>query len=164
MARWRLRAGHYLKVPGTEWEYKETDQATGRLGRKVFEVPLYLHPDIISDQNYDGNVCVCNGRNCLPRDYVFEGPPTPDMEPMDDEAQAITDKHKYKWVHPIESLDGTFGEAMIRQFASEMSKLQMPTPPVSIPNVSAKEFEQLKAMVAELQKQNAELKSVKRRF
>lgn len=158
MARWRLRAGHYLKVPGTEWEYKETDQATGKQGRKVFEVPLYLHPDIMSDQNYDGNVVVCNGNKCMPRDYVFEGPPTPDMEPMDPEAQAITDQHKAKWIHPIDSLDGTFGDALIRMFSQQMPQ----NLPVSAgPSVSASEFEELKAMVAELQKQNAELKAAK---
>lgn len=108
MARWRLTAPHYLKVPGTEYEYKETDQTTGRQGRKVFQVPLWLHPDDPGSQNYPGEVIVTNKEDrAFPRDYLFVGPPTPDMEPLDDEAEKLSDSMRERWTHPIESLPST---------------------------------------------------------
>lgn len=108
MARWRLTAAHYLKVPGTEWEYKEVDMTSGRQARKVFPVPLHLDPNNPSDCNYPGDIIVKQGKG-EPRDIIFEGPPTPDMEPLDDEAEAISAKWREKWSHPIEDLAVTIG-------------------------------------------------------
>lgn len=112
MARWRLTAAHYLKVPGTEWEQKETDQQTGKQGRKVYPVPLYLDPNNAADCNYPGEIIVSNKHSAAhPKDIVFSGPPTPDMEPIDDEAIKITEPLKRKWetTHPIEALPTTVG-------------------------------------------------------
>src|SRR5262245_50428965 len=107
MARWRLTAKHYLRVPGTEWDYKEQSQETGKQVRKVFEVPMYLDPDSPGDWTENGDINVCYAGRGKPRDIVFEGPPTPDMEPLDDEAKEISAAERPKWVHPIESLPGT---------------------------------------------------------
>src|SRR5262250_2477567 len=110
MARWYLREKHYLNVPGTEWEYKETDRETQRQVRKVFEVPLYLNPDEPADWNDRVNERIIVSTKfdpASPRDYVFIGSPTPDMIPLDEEAQGITDDFVRRgvWKHPIESLD-----------------------------------------------------------
>jgi len=108
MARWRLTSAHYLNVPGTEWEYKETDLNSGRQARRIFPVPMYLNPDWQQDHNYPGEIIVKQGKG-EPRDIIFEGPPTPDMEPLDEEAEAISAKHRPSWIHPIETLDAQGG-------------------------------------------------------
>src|SRR5881392_1048059 len=96
MARWRLKDKHYLSVPGIEWEYQETDRETGRRARKIFTVPLYLDPEIQADWNYPEEGAIIVSTKFDPahrRDIVFTGPPTPDMEPVDDEAEAITQEY-----------------------------------------------------------------------
>jgi|SRR5215475_2787785 len=97
MARWKLSVEHYLHTdPPSEWEHKETDQSSGRQMRKVYPVPTWLDKETI----------VSDGNNPKPGDIVFVGEPTPDMQPIDDEAEAISRKIEAtgKWKHPIESL------------------------------------------------------------
>lgn len=167
MARWKLTTPHYLNVPGTEWEYKETDRSTGKQGRKVFEVPLLLHPDDPTQQNRDGEVIVCYEGKGSARDHVFVGPPTPDMEPLDDEAQAISDRERHKWRHPIEGEftgDGGYARGMLADFEKQIADLQAgiaakPAAPVSAGGVSAEDFAKLQEQVASLMAANAELSS-----
>ena len=105
MARWKLTQKHYLNVPGTLWEYTENDRATGRPKRKQFPVPRFLDPDDTSDWNYidmrdprgnaiDGSIVVAWEGSAKEKDLVFEGQPTPDMVPLDDEAKEISSKLK----------------------------------------------------------------------
>lgn len=114
MARWKLTEAHYLNVPGTQWEHKETDRSTGKQARKVFDVPLYLDPEQPADCNYFddgvGEIIVCYEGKGQPRDIVFEGPPTKAMTPLDAEAEAITAPWREKWLgsDPIESLPANF--------------------------------------------------------
>ena len=150
MARWKLKAPHYLSVPGTEWEYKETDMGSGKQGRKIYPVPMYLHPDSMADQNYPGEIIVSNGNNAQPKDIVFVGPPTPDMDPLDDEARAISAAESQKWIHPIDSLSPTYGQSRILEWEGEMGK---PT----TPQVDPKSFAELQATVDKLLKANATL-------
>ena len=116
--RWRLTSPHYLRVQtlpdGTrvEWEHRETARETGRTVRKLFPVPMYLDPKDPSDHSSPGEIVVCQeveGARGNPRDYIFEGEPTPEMEPLNDEAQAITDELRPKWDNPIESLPANGG-------------------------------------------------------
>jgi len=107
MARWQLTEPHYLNVPGTKWEQTITNRATNRPERKVFVVPLYLHPDVESDQNrkdgYEGIITVCQGQGYPDgRDIEFIGNPTPGMLPLDEEAKAIS--AKFNW-EPTRGLD-----------------------------------------------------------
>lgn len=110
MARWKLTEPHYLNVPGTKWEQTLTDRATGRPKRISYPVPLYLHPDVESDWNYqenrniEGEIIVCHEGKGLPKDIVFAGEPTPGMLPLDEEATAISAKFADKWV-PNTGLD-----------------------------------------------------------
>lgn len=166
MARWRLTQPHYLKAirdgEKTEWRYEETNRDTGRTARKVFEVPLFLNPNDPADHNYRelGAVIVAQGK-VQPRDIIFEGPPTPDMEPLDDEAQAISDAEAVNWQHPIESLPGNYSASLLTGLERQLAALiaERPIQPVSVKGVDPSEFEALKDTVQKLMDQNAVLQA-----
>lgn len=166
MAKWRLTAAHYLNVPGTEWEYKETDRTSGRQARKVFEVPMLLDPKDPTVCNRDGDCIVVQGVEPGRGEHLFVGEPTPDMEPLDDEASAISAKFQSKWRNPIDSLPSNgedYGSALVKAFERQISELiksgaAAPAQPVSAGSVSVEEFKQLQEQVAALMAQNAELK------
>src|SRR5262245_7127555 len=169
MARWRLTQGHYLQVPGTEWEYKESDRETGRQARKVFEVPLYLDPRDPADwtDRTEGAIFVTNKFDpAHRRDIVFVGPPTPDMEPVDDEAQAISQKYidSGAWKHPIDSLNMNYSQSVLSDFERQIAGLlagavQKAGPPqnLSVGGVSQESFDRLQEQVAKLMEQNSRL-------
>lgn len=160
MARWRLLNPHYINV-GDEWEYKETSKETGRQARKVFHVPTLLDPKDVSQCNYDGEIVVGNGTKCMPKDYIFSGPPTPDMEPMDEEAQAISDSQRSKWIHPIESLPGNFSQSILDIFQRQVDAAVVgaPTKPISVGQIDPSDFKALQEQVAQLMARNAELEA-----
>lgn len=164
MARWRLNTPHYLNVPGTEWEQKEVSTQTGKQIRKVYQVPLLLNPDLGTDQTppASGETIVCWEGKGQPTDYVFVGDPTADMTPIDAEAEKVTEEMRPLWKHPVDSLNPTGPAAlapetlvMMEQFAKQIGAA------VQAPNsgVSRSEFDELKSMLASMQKQNAELKA-----
>jgi hypothetical protein len=104
MARWKLTEAHYLKVPGTNWEYNSIDRRTGRPKREIFNVPLQLDPKSIDDLTKYGQpdpgfpsrdvedyiIVVSDIAGVNQRDVVFEGNPTPGMLPLDDEAKELS--------------------------------------------------------------------------
>lgn len=162
MARWRLAAAHYLMTGDTKWEYSEVDRTTGRPKRVQFDVPRMLNPEDPSDWNYvyskdgfgkpdTGEIIVAQGEH-EPRDIVFLGDPTPDMVPLDDAAQAITDKHKSRWKHPIESLSGTYADEMMKDLSVQMEQARAQTATVQVDGMT----EILTAMTA-MMKQNQEM-------
>lgn len=168
MARWRLTDAHYLAVPGIEWEYRETNRETGRQARKVYDVPIHLDPKNQADWNYpsDEAIIVSNRFDAAhPRDHVFIGPPTPDMEPLDDEAKKISDRERPKWVHPIESLNMTYSESMLSNFERQIAEIVAKSGSVtssqvkatSLSGVDAETFERLQQQVATLMEKNAQL-------
>lgn len=158
MARWRLVAPHYLNVPGIEWEYKEVDRTTGRPKRATFAVPLLLDPSQPSDWNYqhgrdEGEIIVCLEGRGQPRDIIFEGDPTPDMVPLDDEAQELSAAFATKWKHPIESLEGSYADKLLDGLQSELAKVQAATNrPAQVEGMA-----ELLAAMTSVMKQNAEL-------
>ena len=165
MARWRLTQPHYIhaKMFGqdNEWEYKETDRVTGRESRKRFVVPLYCESGWIvcregSEQQNDNVGPDGKGVGSI----TFDGPPTPAMEPLDAEAQAINAEHAHEWIHPIDSLPGTFSSAdlltMLQKQVANAASITPPAPVVA-QGVSKEEFEALKEQLAQLMAQNAEL-------
>lgn len=109
MARFRLKSPHYLKLKApAEYEHKEVDQATGKQATKRYPVPTHLDPDNPADCNYPGEIIVTDKESRLhPKDLVFLGPPTPEMEPLDEEAERLVAQWEKKWVHPIDSLPAT---------------------------------------------------------
>lgn len=163
MARWRLLNEHYINVPGTEWEYKEQSKETGKQARKVFPVPLFLNPRDQADHNYPGEIIVSN--KPYNRDIVFVGPPTPDMEPLDEEAQAISKAESHKWIHPIESLPGQgFSKSLLDDLMQQVAaaaagQVAKPAAAVSQSQVNPQAFEQLQAQVAQLMARNLELEA-----
>lgn len=164
MARWRLMTPHYLNVPGTEWAYEEIDRETGQQARKVFPVPRHLDPANPRDCTSNGECIVTNKRDkAFPRDWLFSGDPTPDMEPVDDEAQAISDSHAPKWAHPIDSLPttGEFSASLISVFEKQIQALAKGQPlaqPVS-QGVDPEAFAALQKQVQELIGRNAQLEN-----
>lgn len=155
--RWSLRNAHYLNVEqlldGTriEWEHKETARESGRTVRKLFPVPMLLDPKEPADCNYPGEVIVAHhadGARNEPRDYIFFGEPTPEMEPLNDVAQAISDSLKPKWAHPIETLPMNGGmNEQERMFMENMMKTFAGAVQAQAPNqsVSRAEYDELKA-------------------
>jgi hypothetical protein len=136
--RWRLMGPHYLNVPGTEWEHNESDRSTGKAARKLYNVPLLLDPRNPQDCNRDGDCIVAHaidGARNERSDIIFFGNPTPDMEPVNDEAQAITDSLQAKWAHPIDTLpahggmndqERVFMEQMMKAFAGAVPNQTVP--------------------------------------
>lgn len=163
MARWRLQAAHYLNVPGTEWEYKEVDRNTGKQGRKVYIVPMYLHPENPLDHNHPGEIIVAQGKNPNPKDIIFIGEPTPDMEPIDDEAQAITDQCKPKWQHPIDSLpaNGDYSASLLSKLERQLdaASKNQPTQKTVVKGIDPSDFVKLQEQVVALMARNLELET-----
>jgi hypothetical protein len=168
MARWKLTDAHYLNVPGTEWEYRETNRDTGRQARKVYEIPMYLSPKDPADFNYpqDEAIVVSNKFDPVyPRDIIFRGPPTPDMEPLDDEAQTITQGfiESGAWKHPIEALNMTYSQSVLSEFEQKLAELMTQGLPkysgqsVSTKGVDQAAFERLQQQVAQLVERNTQL-------
>lgn len=163
VARWRLTAPHYINVEiagqHTEWEHTETNRDTGRQARTRFKVPTLLNPDDPTNYNYPGEIIVANAP--YGRDLVYKGPPTADMEPLNEAAQAITDAERPKWQHPIESLSGSYGEAVLdklsRQLEAVMSKSGPLPQATSIGQVSPEQFAEMQRQVQMLMEQNAQL-------
>lgn len=140
MARWRLRTAHYLNVVDRdgekiEWEYSETSRDTGRRARKLFAVPLMLDTNNAADYNYPGEIIVCQPGKGQGRDIEFLGDPTPDMEPLDEEAESVSDGLRSKWEHPIDSLapngnmspaETAFMQNMMKAFSQTNSQSVLP--------------------------------------
>ncbi len=169
MARWRLRTGHYLNtiileddkvVAGAQWEYKEQDRGTGKAARKMYNVPQLLDPNDPADCNYPGELIVANDFDrAFPKDIVFKGDPTPDMEALDDAAEAISASLRHKWEHPIETLpvnggmssdEQAFMAKMMQSFASQIGAQVQQAAPAPNAGVSVEEFEALKAQLADM--------------
>lgn len=163
--RWSLRNAHYLKVPelpdGTkiEWEHKETSRESGRTVRKLYAVPMLLDPRDPADCNYPGEVIVAHavdGAHNLRQDIIFLGEPTPEMEPLNEAAQAISDSLRSKWEHPIETLpanggmtgaEQVFMQTMMTQFAKEIGAA-LPKSNIAVPD---NETAELKERIAKLE-------------
>jgi len=139
MARFKLLAPHYLVVDGTEWEQKEIDQGTGKEIRKRYKVPKMFHTDDPGDWNYPyispttgkaygGEIIVATEFSPLfPRDVVFFGPPTPEMEPLDDEAKEMVATFKHNWQEIADSpaSQGTYSERLIDDFLKQQAEIAM---------------------------------------
>lgn len=162
MARWRLTEAHYLNVPGTVWEFSETDRTTGKQKRTQFPVPTLLNPAEPSDWNYkttgmngqvvDGEIIVCYAGKGQPRDIEFLGEPTPSMEPLDEEAEAISGKFTEKWKHPTDSVSSSFGDALIEGFQKQMELVQ-----AQQSNAKVEGMTELLTAMAGMMKQNQDM-------
>ena len=140
MARWKLMGPHYLNVEGTEWEYKETDRKTGREIRKKLPVPMFLDPRDPSECNYqwgnrdnqEGEIIVCWKGRGEDRDIVFHGNPTPDMVPLDAEAEEISASFTELWRYKPEVDPGTYSQSLVDRFQIEMAAVKSETKPAQV--------------------------------
>lgn len=163
MARWRLRNPHYLNIlnpktgRSTEWEYQETDQFSGETDRSVFKVPKLLDTADPKCYNYPGQIIVCrqdaDGKKLgQPADIVFFGDPTPEMEPFDEEAEAISESLKSRWEHPIETLPANGGmNSQESAFMAEMMKAFGGMAAAQNQSVPKAEYDELKERLAKLE-------------
>ena len=150
---------HYLNIlrlpDGTEgeWVKEETNRTTGRMARHTYKVPVLLDTNNRQDFNDPDGIIVCFEGKGERNDITFFGNPTPDMEPLDDEAEEITASMRMKWDHPIDSLPANGGmndkekmfmDAMMKAFSGGAMPQNTP-----VPNA---EVEALKLQVAELTK------------
>jgi len=151
MARFRLRCGHYLNIIDNysgepiEWVHEETDRTSGRTNRKKFQVPMLLDAETIVTTKAD---------KAFPTDTVFFGEPTPDMEPLDEEAEELVASLREKWEHPIDSLPAQGGmnqqeQAFMQTMMESFAKV-LPQQPQAVAGVSVEEFNALKAQLEEL--------------
>lgn len=158
-ARWKLMQKHYIKVPGTTWEYRETGN-TGRQVRKVLEVPMYLDPDDPADHNYkaDGWIIVANAESDeYQRDIVFIGDPTPDMVPINAEAIAISAKFQAKWGAPAADIgEEGFTGALLNSLTETLQAFNASQKPSGFA-VDDDKFNKLMEMNASLMKMNEAL-------
>lgn len=145
MARWLLLEAHYLKTVDIFWEQTETDRVTGRLKKKKYPVPIHLDPKCAADWNNkpgssmnnisrggnsfdEGFITVCHEGKGQPHDYIFFGDPGPAMEPIDDEAKAIS--ATFAWHDPTRYFtpgeDSSFAERMIIAMQDEAKARSAP--------------------------------------
>jgi hypothetical protein len=92
MPRWRLNGKHYVRIEGTEWEFRQTSQLTGKQHKQVLSVPRYLDPEDPNDCNYPGEIIVAIAPGALPNDLILLDEPSFEMEPIDEAAMKITAK------------------------------------------------------------------------
>ena len=166
MARWRLTAPHYLQTRGIEYEYRETDTETGMQARKTYAVPILLDPNVPGNSHRPPNhgktdYIVCHEGKGLPRDIILVGDPTPDMEPLDDEARAISESFADRWKHPIDSIGNEdYGAVISRSLEAQITELMRRAGgAVSSFGPTMDQFAALQEQVAALMARNAELES-----
>ena len=164
MARWRLKAPHYLSIQNSEWQYIETDLQTGRQLRKTYAVPALLDPNSPGNSQErpndggTGYIVAYEGKG-QPGDYIFSGDPTPDMEPVDEEATIISNSRREFWKHPIDDLPVSYSQSLLNDLQRQIADLAIAQPvrPTSLKGVDPDAFTQLQEQVQELMAANAEL-------
>jgi hypothetical protein len=170
MARYRLNTGHYINALQwdgslTEWEYTEQSLVNNRMVRRRFKVPMLLDPRDNTCCNYPGEIIVSTKYDeKYPLDIIFEGEPTPDMTPLDDEARAKVEELSSKWIHPIEALPGNYTQSLLdtleRQLASVATKSPIPTAnPVSTNGIDNERLVKLEKLVSDLASANIALQA-----
>jgi hypothetical protein len=121
------------------------------MARHTYKVPVLLDTNNPQDFNDADGIIVCFEGKGERNDITFVGNPTPDMEPLDDEAEEITAAAREKWDHPIDSLPANGGmndkemafmERMMKAFGGGQAVAN-----TAVPNA---EVEALKAQVAKL--------------
>jgi hypothetical protein len=130
MARWKLMMNHYLNVEnGLRWEQVELDRTTGKQARKQYPVPRFLDindrgdwTNVISQDN--GEIIVHDGGTHQPGDLRFYGQPTPDMSPLDHEAEVISKRYEKQWRTSADRMVSgkTYQDELLEGMHDEMEK------------------------------------------
>ena len=165
MARWKLTAKHYLQAlqfgQPSEWQREEINVQTGRAFRKTYPVPMYIDPDDPYCINRNVGYCVIatEGSN-QPGDLIVSNfKPTPDMEPLDEEARAMSEAERPHWVNPIDGLSPTMGEDFANQLLAALQQQMNKTALTPGQAANSAEVSNLSALVAAQQRQIDQLLS-----
>jgi len=168
MARWKLITNHQLNVytkdgGPNEWEYKEVDRMTGREMRRRVQVPLLFdindmyqwNDNVIRSPRGDilgGDIVVAHKTGLeKSTDYIFTGDPTPDMLPLDAEAEAISAKFSDLWrFGPNE--DKPYVQNMMEDVQAEQAKIAAENRKVTVEGMP-----EMMAAMMEMMKQNQAL-------
>lgn len=127
MARWRLTTAHYLNGAGAQWEYTEVDRKTGSPVRHRFDVPRLVDPadpkcwTITRIPNEEGDCVVSDGVDADPRDIIWKGDPTPDMIPLDADAERKSAAFSKKWQAPTDG-QGAYTDNILNGLQAELAK------------------------------------------
>ena len=157
MARWKLTAKHYLEAlqfgQPSEWQREEINVQSGRAFRKTYPVPMFIDPDDPHCINRHLGYCVIATEGSdQPGDLIVSNfKPTPDMEPLDEEARQLSEIERPHWINPIDGLSPTMGEDFANQLLAALQQQMNKTQVGSIG--SNAEVSNLSALVAAQQKQ-----------
>jgi hypothetical protein len=152
MARFRLLQPHYLNVPDNFWEQKETDEY-GQQRRHLYPVPRLLDPKEADPRRFpNGIIVTTKAAKEFPGDIEFSGPPSPEMEPLDAEAEALVEEYRHLWKHPIDTLPAQGGMSMneqLEEFFGRQAQAVAKQAPAQAP-ASDDRLASLEAQIAEL--------------
>jgi hypothetical protein len=131
--------------------------------RKALLVPMLIDPGDRGCINKHEGICIVAYKGSEhPGDIVFFGPPTVDMEPIDDEATAITMEWRKEWsknaafdTFMISGED--YGKSILRMLESQLSDSMRSNKPVSLAGASESSMADLKAMIEAQQRQIQQL-------
>ncbi len=159
MARWKLTAKHYLEAlqfgQPSEWQREEINVQTGRAFRKTYPVPMFIDPEDPFCINRTTGFCVIAMEgSAQPGDLECKNfKPTPDMEPLDEEARQLSEAERPHWINPIDGLSPTMGEDFANQLLATLQQ-QMNKSNISLSQQGVNsEVSNLSALVAAQQKQ-----------
>jgi hypothetical protein len=126
-------------------------------------VPRFLDPDDPKTRkNADGDVVVCyDGSQQVRTDYVFVGACTPDMIPLDEEAEALSEAELRRGQHPMDSLpaNGSYADDILAKFTKAIEGLGGVVPNTSLAGVDPQQFAELQDQVRQLMEQNAAMQA-----
>ncbi len=160
MARWKLTAKHYLHAlqygQPSEWQREEINVQSGRAFRKTYPVPMFIDPDDPHCINRHLGYCVIATEGSdQPGDLIVSNfKPTPDMEPLDEEARQLSEAERPHWINPIDGLSPTMGEDFANQLLAALQQQMNKTSGISPSQLGVNsEVSNLSALVAAQQKQ-----------
>jgi hypothetical protein len=131
LARWKLATSHYLNtVKPVKWRYQETDRTSGENLEKEFIVPKFLDISdprcwtnrLVAGANVggsasnigaEGEIIVCTPGKGLPGDVEFLGDPTPDMIPMDEDAEAVSESFREHWSYKPDGAEPNYSQSIV---------------------------------------------------
>ena len=131
LARWKLGTSMYLNtVKPVKWRYQETDRSTGENLEKEFIVPRLLDINdprcwtnrLVAGANVgggstnigaEGEIIVCQPGKGQPGDIEFLGDPTPDMIPMDEEAEGISGGFADHWAWKPDTVEPNYSQSIV---------------------------------------------------